>query len=419
MRFALIWITCLVLFSGGTALAQFQPPQGAIHFMTYLPWGYTVDSTAQGQRVRRLLEQSKNLGFKTVIFNFRGHMVGGRSSDIRSVVPLAQQPTEERLLAETVKYAQSLGLEVAFRPILLVVGPKGEFPYVENKKIFWWHGVIAPTNPETWFTAYFKFHERYLALASKLNISWYSVGAEMHSMTSGLGAREPQRPLGYPAKWAELIKKARNIVGPKIALTYGVNYTDQYVLANDQKLWGGELEQWRFFMTEPFTSDAYVKHQQSLQEMWSLLDVIGIDYYRALASSKDEFSNDQALLTKQLLPRAQSHASQLDNTMTEIAMTTGLEKPVFFQEVGYRSVEKCFLDPSAYESEGGKFSLIHQAAAWDAFLKAYWEPQWPWMTGIGVWQVLVDEEPAAGKDLGFSPFGKKPVEDVLKSYFQK
>lgn len=415
MKFVLL---IAILLSGYFSFAQSAEPKAAIHLVTYQSWGFTVDTTPQGQRVRRIIERSKALGFKTVIFNFRGHMITGRSSDIRSTVPLSEQATEERLLLESAEYAKSLGMSVAFRPILLVVGPKGEFPYIENRKTYWWHGIIAPTNPTTWFEAYYKFHERYLKLAAKAGAEWYSIGAEMHSMTSGLGAREPSRPLGYPGKWAELVRRARNVLGPNIQITYGVNYTDQYVIANGQKSWGGELEQWRFFMTEPFTTPSYVKHQKDLHDFWSQLDVIGIDYYRAIGSTNDRYGNEHSALVRQLLPRVQSHASQLDNILTEIAMTVGYERPLYFQEAGYRSVEKCFLDPSSYESDGGKFSLVHQAAAWDAFFKGYWEPQWPWMAGVGVWQVLVDEETNGATDTGFTPLGKKPVEDVLRFHLK-
>ncbi len=391
--------------------------ESALHLVTYQSWGFTVDSTAQGQRVRRIVLRAKDLGFNTVVFNFRGHMITGKSSDIRSTVPVQEQETEQRLLLETVEFVRSLGMKVAFRPILLVVGPKGEFPYIENK-YFWWHGVIAPRDPESWFANYFRFHERYLRLARLARAEWYSIGAEMHSMTSGLGAREPQRPLGYPAKWSEMIGKAREILGPDIRITYGINYTDQYVLANGRKTWGGELEQWRFFLTEPFKNRTYQNHQRDLQAFWQALDVIGIDYYRAMASSSEKFVVEHEALVRQLLPRVQSHASQLDNTLTEIAMIVGEEKPLYFQEVGYRSVEKCFLDPSSYESDGGKYSLLHQAAAWDTFFRSYWVPQWPWMAGLAVWQVLVDEDTGTVSDKGFTPLLKAPTEEVFRQYLQ-
>lgn len=417
MKILSVLILYIVAVFQVEVLAQVAAPKAAIHLVTYQAWGFTVDSTPQGQRVRRIIDDSYRLGFRTVIFNFRGHMIGGTGSDIRSTVPAHQQETEERLLLEAVAYAKSLGMTVAFRPILLVVGPRGEFPYVEGKT-FWWHGVIKPTQPQLWFANYFKFHERYLRLAARAGAEWYSIGAEMHSMTSGLGERDPQWRLGYPKQWVELIHKARAILGSQTQITYGINYTDQYVLSDGQKTWGGELEQWRYYMTANFQKPANIQHQKDLREFWSLLDVIGIDYYRALASANDRFSNDFATLVRQLEARPQSHASQLDTTLTEMALLDGTLKPLFFQEVGYRSVEKCFLDPSSYEEDGGKYSLVHQGAAWEAFFRAYWAPNWPWMTGMGMWQILVDEDTQAKTDKGFTPLGKEPVESVLKRYLK-
>ena len=164
--------------------------EAATNIITYWPDGFRVDETSQGKRVRRLLGKIKALGMDTVIFNFRARMIGGTSSDIRSVVDLQDQPEEERLIEETAHYAQSIGLQVAFRPILLVVGPHGEFPYTENG-FTWWHGNIRPANVATWFQSFFDYHCRYMRLAGKVNAVWYSVGAEMHSMTSAWAAAVP------------------------------------------------------------------------------------------------------------------------------------------------------------------------------------------------------------------------------------
>lgn len=406
---------CLATFS---ANAQMLAPKAAIHLMTYQSWGYTVDSSsAQGLRVRHILEESARLGFKTVIFNFRGHMVTGTGSEIRSTVKPEEQATEERLLLETVRYAKSLGLSIAFRPILLVVGPKGEFPYVENRKYLWWHGNIRPKDPQTWFANYFKYHERYLKLATKAGAEWYSIGAEMNSMTSGLGERDPSWRTGFPKMWVDLIQKAHAIVGTNTKITYGLNYTDQYVVSGGQKIWGGEIEQWRNDIVETFTDPKLIQHQKDMRDLWSSLDIIGVDYYRALASSTDKFASDFATLANQLQARPQSHATQLDNLLTEVALTIGVEKPLYFQEVGYRSVQNCFLDPSQYESQPGKANQIHQAAAWEAFFRAYWQPRWNWMAGVGLWQDLVDVDPAPNDD-GFSPFGKAPMGTVLQNYLK-
>lgn len=139
-----------------------------MHVVTYQPLGYRVDDTEQGNRVRRLLGKIRALGVQVLIMDFRGRMVTGRSSDIDSVVPTELRPEEEYHIRAFVAYARSLGFEIAFRPIMLVVGPHWEFPYVEGKKT-WWHGNIEPADPESWFKNYYAYHERYVKLAADIH----------------------------------------------------------------------------------------------------------------------------------------------------------------------------------------------------------------------------------------------------------
>lgn len=411
----LVLVPLLILVMSSVGIAQTM--SAGVHLVTYHPLGFTVDETAQGVQVRKVIDQVKELGFRTVIFNVRAHMVTGTGDNIKSVVPFDMQSREEALIEETARYAKSKGLNVALRPIVLVVGPKGEFPYVSNG-VYWWHGNIKPKNVEKWFENLYKFHERYLRLASRIGAEWYSLGAEMHSMTSGFGDRDKAWSFGYPAKWLDFAWKARTIVGNAVKLTYGLNYTDQYIIVNGIKVWGGELEQWRHFMFSEFKTDRYKKHQIELRKFWSELDIIGIDYYRALAGKAQSFSTNYEGLLSQLLPRPRSHADQLDSLMTEAAVVLGSEKPIYFQEVGYRSCTKSFLDPSAYEEEGGEFNPLHQAVAWDAFFMSYWEPNWPWMSGVGVWQILVDEPASGIGNTGFTPLGKPLFQEVLKKYLE-
>lgn len=408
----------LFFLSFSNSLAQ-QVPNPGIHLVTYDSLGFRVDFSEQGEKNRNILRRVKELGIKTLILNFRGHMIKEDSSEINSTVPWHYQEGEKRLLLEYIEYSKKMGFEVALRPILLVVGPNGEFPWVDRKGRYWWHGNIDPKDVDLWFENYFKFHERYLHIAAEVGVSWYSIGAEMNSMTSGLGARSSGRELGYPQKWVELIARARQILGNQVNITYGINYTDQYVVANNQKIWGGEIEQWRFYITESFKNNELIEHKKQMTALWKSLDIIGIDYYRALGGAKEKYGNDLNQLTKQLLSRTQSHASQLDTVLTEIMMETGEEKPLYFQEVGYRSAEKSFLSPASYESKGGKVSLIHQAAAWNTFLLAYWEPKWPWFVGMGIWQVLVDEGLKGTNNSGFTPLEKPETEEIFKKYFNK
>ncbi len=386
----------------------------AIHVITYQPLGYRIDDTEQGIRVKRHLEKIKRVGFNTLILNFHSRMIGYDSSEIQSITSNELKSEEIRLLEAFCLEAQKMGFQVAFRPILLIVGPNGQFPYVDSKN-YWWHGNIKPKNVDLWFENYLNFHKPYLLLAQKINPIWYSIGAELNSMTVGLGARHPQQAFGYPHRWIEFIDKIRlNYLGYLVPVTYGINYTDQYILANGFKIVGGELEQWRFYLTAEFKSEEYKNYQNTLRALWARFDIIGIDYYRALASQNSTLPLSFDDLSIFLSQRAYSHAEQLNQALIEISLILNVNsQPVFFQELGYRSVTKSFLSPSEYESDMGQANMVHQASAWKGFLLGFVEPNWDWIQGFGVWQHLVDR-PIDDVDLkGFSPIGKELSESVF------
>jgi hypothetical protein len=72
-----------------------------------------------------------------------------------------------------------------------------------------------------------------------------------------------------------------------------------------------------------------------------------------------------------------------------------------------------------YEDGKAKINYLHQAAAWDALLRALTMPlpTANWMREIGIWQVLVDEDTDLIPKGGFSPLGKPLTADILKKYF--
>ncbi len=402
----------------GSSAHTFTPTrEAAVNIITYWPTGFRVDDSEQGQRVQRLLLKIKSLGIDTVIFNFRGRMVGGTTNTVSSVVPLDLQKEEEYHLEATIHFAKSLGLKVAFRPILLVVGPHGEFPYEDENGKLWWHGVIAPLDVGKWFRSYFDYHQRYMKIAARTQAAWYSIGAEMHSLTSGLGSRNPPMRFGRPDLWLQFVLQARQILGPSVKITYGANYTDQYVLEDGVRTWGGEFEQWRHDLTFNAQTDQEILHQQYLRNFWNQLDFVGLDYYRALGAADDEYPDQYDQLLNVLTPFSYQYALNLQNALTQINQATTSKKSLAIQEVGYRSVEKCFVSPYLYEDGHTPINYQHQAAAWDALLMSLWNPQTPWMKSVGIWQVLVDEDTDSVVNGGFSPLGKDPAEQVLKKYF--
>lgn len=411
-------ILCAIflVIAGFQSLAAL-PRESAVNIITYWPTGFRVDDTEQGQRVQRLLQKFKDLGVTTVIFNFRGKMIGGTTNEVQSVVPLDQQREEEYHLEATIHFAQSIGLQVAFRPILLVVGPHGEFPYTDSEGVLWWHGVIKPDDPEEWFRSFFNYHSRYMTIASRTGAAWYSIGAEMHSLTSGLGSRNRPRRFGRPDLWIQFVARARDLMGPQVKITYGANYTDQYVLENGVRTWGGEFEQWRHDLTFKARSQKEILHQQYLRNFWSSLDFIGLDYYRALGTASTKYPDSYDELIKVLTPFSFQYATNLQNALKQINTSAATNKQLAIQEVGYRSVEKCFVSPYLYEDGHTPINYQHQAAAWDSLLMSLWNPNTPWMKGIGIWQVLMDDDSDLYINGGFSPLGKEPTEKVLKKYF--
>lgn len=411
-------IKLLIIFLGlGFYYSSVWALEGSIHLVTYQHTGFRVDETDQGLRMRRLLHKIHDIGISTLIFNFRGRMVGGRSSDIDSVTPLAERNLEEFHLKETIRYAKKLGFDIAIRPILLVVGPSWEFPYVEDG-FTWWHGNIHPDDPAEWFEKYYLFHERYLRIASEVQAKWYSLGAEMHSITSGFGERNPSSPHGFPADWVKLVERARSIVGPLVQLTYGVNYTDQYVLEEGQRSWGGEFEQWRYDMTFLARTQADIEHQLQMRKLWRSFDFIGLDFYRSLGKAQDEYPKVFSELSDKLYELSYSHIAHLYWAWSTMSQASGASPPMSLQEIGYASVENCFVAPYLYEDDKAKINYLHQAAAWDALLRALTMqlPTGGWMREIGIWQVLVDDDTDLLPEGGFSPLGKPLTIDTLKKY---
>ncbi len=403
--------------ASGTAVAVASAPVvKSMNLTTYQSWGYTVDSTVQGARVRNLILQLKSLGFNHLTFNVRAKMVTGTADQVLSFVPQSEQATEERLLGETIDFAHAHGMTTGLRPILLVVGPRGEFPYTLSGKT-WWHGNISPANPMAWFQSLRLFHERYLHLAKLKGVSQYTIGAELHSMVTGLGERRPSASRGYPRQWTDFIRYAKAVAGAKTLIAYDINYTDQYVLEAGVKKLGGEFEQFRYEMTKAVRRQAEVDFQNEVIGFWKELDIIGVDMYRALAGRSSGQPGDFSKLAQSLQIRADSHATQLDTSLLEIESITGVFKKLELKEIGYRSTVGSFVNPASYESSGGTSSVLHQAAAWKALLGAFLEPQWPWFSGVHVWETNVDRDHMNPKDLGFSPIGKPLSEDVFRAAF--
>lgn len=380
----------------------------------------STDATKPTEAQKRLLE-IKQLGGNHIILNVRGRMIGGTTNEIIPVTPPNERARESQSIIRLVKYAKSLGLTVGLRPIFFVVGPNGEFPYTETlasgEKKLWWHGNIQPSNPNRWFESFRVFLDQYLLVARVAAVEEFTIGAELYSMTVGVEDQWKEFPYGFPGRWLNLLKYARTKL-PKARLMYDINFTDDSVKNDGFEKVGGELERWRYRLVDLAnpTNESERLIWQQLVEFWTGLDAIGIDMYRSLGDSNVRYSSDYKTLVGQLKERTESYAGQLDNVMTEIAVTLGVEKPVIMKEVGYRSVELGFIDPFTYAGTG-KYNEMHQAAAYEALFEAFWAPGWRWFQGIGFWDIPIDPANHGPQDIGFSPIRKKATEGIVKKYF--
>ena len=202
---------------------------------------------------------------------------------------------------------------------------------------------------------------------------------------------------------------------------YDINFTDDSVsVSGNLKALGGELERWRYRivdLAEPSDPEEY-KTWRDLVDFWNGLDGIGIDMYRSLASTESIIPQNYNSLVSFLQVRADQYAFQMDTVLTEIEFTVGKMQYMYFKEVGFRSVDKGFINPFEYETGFGEYNEEHQAASYQALKNAFWDPEFPWFKGGSLWDVSVSPLRNTGVgDTGFSPVGKPLTTEVLRNMF--
>ena len=386
--------------------------------------GFLLDASPTGAKTdaQNAVDQIKRLGSKHVEINVRATMITGQGTELIPVTPPSERSNELRRIVRLVQYIHSQGMTAGLRPIFFVVGPNGEFPYTEKladgKTKIWWHGNIQPSDPNRWFESFRTYMDAYISVANFAKADEFTIGAELYSMTVGVEDQWKEYPYGFPGRWLTLLRYVKTKL-PRARIMYDINFTDDSSSESGFEKSGGELERWRYRLVDLANPTRPEEKQiwDDLIAFWKELDAPGIDMYRSLASPDQRIPRDYPSLVKLLKQRTDSYASQLDTALTEIAMVTGVEKKVFFKEIGYRSVEKGFIDPFIYASEHGQVNSAHQAAAYEAFLKSFWEAKWPWFGGVSFWDVAVDPSKKGPMDLGFSPLGKKQTEDLILKDF--
>lgn len=367
------------------------------------------------------VDEAKRLGANHVILNVRAIMRGPRSTEVIPVTPPADRANEAKRIGRLIKYIQSQKMTVGLRPIFFVVGPNGEFPYQEKQPDgslkTWWHGNIQPSDVNRWFESFKVYLDVYLTIAKAAKADEFTIGAELYSMTVGIEDQWKEYPYGFPGRWLELLRYVRAKL-PKARLMYDINFTDDRVDSGDIATSGGEFERWRYRIVDLADREdpAEKKIWKDLTDFWTELDAVGIDMYRSLASPGANIPGDFGGLVSLLRNRSDSFATQMDTALTQIELTLGAGKIVMFKELGYRSVDKGFIDPFAYAGSGD-VSQNHQAAAYQAVFSSFWEPKWPWFQGFNFWDISVDPSKSGATDNGFSPVGKEATESILKKYW--
>lgn len=389
--------------------------------------GYVYDAAANDQQpktpAQNAVDRAHALGANHIVLNLRATMVGPYSSEITPMTPPAERSREAIRMARLIKYIHSQGLTVGLRPIFFVVGPKGEFPYTEKlangTTKAWWHGNIQPKDPNRWFESFRVYLDVYINVARFAKVDEFTIGAELYSMTVGIEDQWKEYPYGFPGRWLDLLHYVREKL-PGTRLMYDINFTDDSVNSGSLSASGGEFERWRYRIVDLANRNDPAEKQiwQDLTTFWKELDAIGLDIYRSLASKNQALPPTFNDLVVMLKTRSDSYATQLDNGLTQIAMTLGFEKDAIIKEIGFRSVEKGFIDPFAY-SGSGLVNIPHQSAGYQAIFSSFWEPNWPWFKGVNFWDIAVDPNRAGTGDNSFSPLGKPQTEEIIKNYFLK
>lgn len=388
--------------------------------------GFVYDAATSGAPTPAMIavDEAKRLGSNHVILNVRGKMVGPESTEVIPMTLPAERANEARRIARLAAYIKSKGMTVGIRPIFFVFGPHGEFPYVQKlangTERVWWHGNIQPADPDRWFESFRTFLDQYITVARLAKADEFTIGAELYSMTVGIEDQWKAQPYGFPGRWLELLRYVRGKL-PSARLMYDINFTDDSNSESGFARSGGELERWRYRLADLAnpTKPEEAKIWKDLVQFWTELDAVGLDMYRSLASSKDAIASNKADLLRQLKGRTDVYATQLDNALLEISLVTNVDKKVILKEVGYRSIEKGFIEPFNYASVSGKLNIMHQAVSYEALLLSFARANWGWFQGIVFWDIQVDPSKKGPKDLGFTPVGKPETEAVVIDYFKQ
>ncbi len=217
-----------------------------------------------------------------------------------------------------------------------------------------WPGEIRMADEAAWAT-WWDSYRRYVAHHAFL-AEW--AGSELFSIGVELG-----KTLDRRREWQELIDSVRLLYSG--AVTYSGNWHSDYDRA-------------------PF---------------WDRLDFIGVDAYFPLAANEHA---DAAAVA--------DGAREVAELLRQAAER--YRKPVILTEVGYAARTGAWVEP---HTEGGAFSVEHQAVAYRALLDALGRP--PWLRGVFAWKAFSADRGGDADTRADFRFLGRPAEAVLRDYF--
>ena len=382
------------------------------------------DDPLHHTEAQNVVDQLYRIGVRHINLSPRARMTDPRGSSLQPITPTGPaRGIERRGYLALMRYIHAKGMTVGIRPIFFVEDANGNVPYVERlpdgtEKI-WWHGNIQPASPNSWFESFRTYLDLYMAIAKAGAAEEFTIGAELYSMTVGIEDQWLANPHGFPGRWLELLHYARAQLGSQTRIMYDINFTDDKISGGSIDEFGGEFARWRYRLVDLAnpTDPAQKLIWQNLVDFWNGLDAIGLDMYRSLVPAVDTpLPEGDDLLVDLLAQSTDQYASQIDNAMFQISSVVGSQKPIIMKEIGYKSIDRGFYQPFAYTGNG-VLNIKHQAAAFDALFRSFWQPGWEWFNGLVVWDASVSPALHGPNDLGFSVIGKPATEAVLQRYF--
>jgi hypothetical protein len=220
-----------------------------------------------------------------------------------------------------------------------------------------WRGTVQPSNPDTWFSAY--YNTILLPFASLSGLDAVDVGSELTTLA-----------FTYPDRWTTLIANLR-AVRPGVRVTY--SSVDWYAVPGQQ---------------QPYPSFA------------PSLDLLGVDAFFAMSGVTNGYDMSQ-------LVRAWQPA------LGKIAQLSAYyHKPVQFSEIGLASQCCTLTQPFVYQA-GAAPNMQAQAAYYAAACQAIR----PYHIGIYWWEYNgMDPLSSPSTDNGFSPYGKPAEQEMARCY---